>query len=55
MAFTITIDRDRAIEILTVAKFCYSQGQCVAELSFLLKKIAVEFPDLWASYSYLQN
>lgn len=50
MTFTIIIDASRAKEILDVMYASYGQG---GDLSFLLRKIAATYPNLWASYEVL--
>ena len=49
MAFAISISEDRAEQILALVNFCYEKG-IDFDLSFLLEKIAVQFPDLWHLY-----
>ena len=51
MTFTVTIDEDRAKEILESEDFCYKEGMG-GDLSFLLVKIEKEFPDLWYEYHH---
>lgn len=54
MTFTVTIDEDKAEEILNSASFCYEEGMG-GDLSFLLGRIKQYFPDLWSRYSYLEK
>ncbi len=51
--FTIAIDLARAKEILESTDCCYGEGMG-GNLSFLLIKIKVVFPDLWDRHRYLQ-
>ncbi len=51
--FTVTIDIDKAEEILKSTDCCYGESQG-GDLSFLLIKIKEAFPDLWDKYHYLE-
>ncbi len=53
--FTITIDEDRAEQILKAASLYYDEAMMGVDLGFLLGRIKQYYPVLWGRYSYLED